>query len=239
MTQGMLRLANGAEVAFRRSGRARRIILRVDRLDGQAVLTLPHGASLADARRFADRQADWLAARQAAAPGRMQVAGGVEIPIGGQAKTVTPLAGIRAARSDSDRLLVPDTAAPGPAVAAFLRHRARENLLAACNRYQNALAGLALDRPPRRFSGLTLRDTRSRWGSCSSKGRLMFSWRLAMAPDQVLDYVAAHEVAHLAHMDHSPAFWAVVAALFPAHADSRRWLRQNGAALLSWQFTPG
>src|SRR5699024_841505 len=117
-----------------------------------------------------------------------------------------------------------ETAAAGPVVAAFLRHRAREALLAACGRHGAALARLDLDRPARTFAGLVLRDTRSRWGSCSSRGRLMFSWRLAMAPDQVLDYVAAHEVAHLAHMDHSPAFWAVVTALFPAHPQARQWL---------------
>jgi predicted metal-dependent hydrolase len=92
---------------------------------------------------------------------------------------------------------------------------------AACDRH-----AAALGRQPR---ALSLRDTRSRWGSCTHDGRLMFSWRLAMAPPEVLDYVAAHEVAHLAHMDHSPAFWAATARLMPDYARHRAWLRAHGA----------
>lgn len=83
---------------------------------------------------------------------------------------------------------------------------------------------------------LVLRDTRGRWGSCSSDGRLMFSWRLAMAPPPVLDYVAAHEVAHLAEMNHSPAFWTVVRRLYPGYEAPRRWLRTEGAGLHLWRF---
>ena len=86
------------------------------------------------------------------------------------------------------------------------------------------------------MTGIALRDTRSRWGSCTAQGRLMFSWRLAMAPDGVLDYVAAHEVAHLAHMNHAPAFWAEVGRLMPDWTARRDWLRRNGAALQAWQF---
>ena len=78
-------------------------------------------------------------------------------------------------------------------------------------------------------------DYRSRWGSCAPDGTLAFSWRLVMAPDWVLDYVVAHEVAHLAHMDHSPAFWAVVARLVPDYPRHRRWLAANGAGLHAWQ----
>ena len=90
-----------------------------------------------------------------------------------------------------------------------------------------------------RFTALALRDTRSRWGSCTHEGRLMYSWRLAMAPPEVLDYVAAHEVAHLAHMDHSPRFWAAVATLMPGYAPRRAWLRRNGADLMAWSFRAG
>ena len=111
----------------------------------------------------------------------------------------------------------------GPRLGAFLRATARDRLAAACDRHAGTLG-----RPYRR---LTLRDTRSRWGSCTAGGDLMFSWRLVMAPPEVLDYVAAHEVAHLARMDHSPAFWAVVAGLCPAHEGPRAWLRERGGEL--------
>ena len=91
----------------------------------------------------------------------------------------------------------------------------------------------ALGRP---HAGIVLRDTRSRWGSCTSEGNLMFSWRLIMAPPRILQYVAAHEVAHLAEMNHSPDFWAVVERLFPDYGVCRRWLRENGDHLHRVRF---
>ena len=86
------------------------------------------------------------------------------------------------------------------------------------------------------YTRLTLRDTRSRWGSCTSDGGLMFSWRLIMAPPSVLDYVAAHEVAHLAQMNHSPAFWAEVTRIYGDFDPPRQWLRTHGADLHRYQF---
>ena len=83
---------------------------------------------------------------------------------------------------------------------------------------------------------ITLRDTRSRWGSCSSQGNLMFSWRLLLAPPPVLAYVAAHEVAHLAHMDHSRDFWATCRHLFPETETQRAWLRNEGSTLHRYRF---
>ena len=106
---------------------------------------------------------------------------------------------------------------------------ARERLTAACDRHSLALG--------RRYSGLRLRDTRSRWGSCSSQGALMFSWRLILAPPDVLDYVAAHEVAHLAHMHHGPEFWDAVHGLYGPYARQRGWLRKNGGSLHRYSFT--
>jgi len=78
---------------------------------------------------------------------------------------------------------------------------------------------------------ITVKDTRSRWGSCTADGRLSFSWRLILAPPDVLDYVAAHECAHLLEMNHSPAFWAHVARCRPDWKRQRGWLRANGRAL--------
>ncbi len=109
------------------------------------------------------------------------------------------------------------------AAAAFLRALAQARLTAASDRHAAALG--------RCYTAMALRDTRSRWGSCTDRGRLMYSWRLAMAPPEVLDYVAAHEVAHLVHADHSPAYWAVVRAVFGDPKPHRAWLRTHGAAL--------
>ncbi len=79
-----------------------------------------------------------------------------------------------------------------------------------------------------KHSRLTLRDTSSRWGSCSSTGTLSFCWRLAMTPEFVIDYLAAHEVAHLKHMDHSKQFWKTVATLTPHTEQAKKWLKENG-----------
>jgi predicted metal-dependent hydrolase len=81
------------------------------------------------------------------------------------------------------------------------------------------------------YSRLTIRDGRSRWGSCSSLGGLNFSWRLILAPPEILDYVVIHELAHLRELNHSPRFWAIVAAHCPAYRTHQRWLKEHGAAL--------
>ncbi|MDB6178812.1 SprT family zinc-dependent metalloprotease [Paracoccus sp. Z330] len=220
-------LGNGIEVRLRRSSRARRMTLRVPRAGGEAVLTLPDSASLTDGRRFAEEKRDWLQYAIARRPLERRVAPGVAVPVAGRPRVVTP-AELPCPRLQEDRLLCPARKSVGPVVRAFLRHYAHQQLQGACDRHSAALG--------RGYRVIALRDTRSRWGSCSSDGRLMFSWRLAMAPPEVLDYVAAHEVAHLAHMDHSARFWAQVAALMPDFQASRSWLRNHGNDLMIWKF---
>ena len=120
-------------------------------------------------------------------------------------------------------IVVPDAVTAGTKVKALLKARARDMLATVSDDY-----AAALGRP---YTRLTLRDTRSRWGSCTSDGGLMYSWRLIMAPPEVLHYVAAHEVAHLQEMNHSAAFWAVVEQLYGDYAAPRRWLRKEGDRL--------
>jgi predicted metal-dependent hydrolase len=142
--------------------------------------------------------------------------------------TVTA-ASVRAPRAEAAALLVPaEPARAALRIATFLKSVARLRLAAAAGRHAGALG--------REVGRLTLRDARSRWGSCTARGDLMFSWRLVMAPPAVLDYVAAHEVAHFEEMNHSPAFWAVVARLCPDYRCHRRWLRCEGAALHRYRF---
>ena len=224
-------IANGVRIAWRRSARARRMTLRVPRDGGPVLLTLPVHVPLAQGAAFAESKARWLLDATGRRPRPSIVRHGAVMPVMGQNLTLTPAA-VRAARIDGDALLLPAGRPAGPVVQAFLKHHAADRLRAACDRHAATLG--------RGYRALVLRDTRSRWGSCTAEGRLMFSWRLAMAPPAVLDYVAAHEVAHLRHMDHSPRFWAVVAALSPGHHDERAWLRQNGAGLMAWLFSdPG
>lgn len=214
-------------VTLRCSSRARRMTLRVTRAGGEVVLTLPSRASLRDGQAFAESRAEWLRRIRAEMPALQLVAHGAALPVEGQPRLIRP-AETRRVELTPELLLVPHTRPPGVVVEAWLKHLAQTRLIAACDRH-----AARLGRP---FRALSLRDTRSRWGSCTHDGRLMFSWRLAMAPPEVLDYVAAHEVAHLAHMDHSPAFWATTEALFPGHARPRAWLRSHGHELLAWRF---
>lgn len=221
---------NGMRILLRRSARARRMVLRVPRDGGTAVLTLPRHVPDSEGRAFAESRAGWLAEAVARVPGaRLAVADAV-LPVEGRGMRLT-FAPVRMARIEGEALLLPQARPVGPVVQGFLKYLAQQRLAVACDRY-----AAALGRP---FRMIALRDTKSRWGSCSADGRLMFSWRLAMAPPQVLDYVAAHEVAHLAHMDHSPRFWSTVEALMPGHAPHRAWLRRHGADLMAWKFSAG
>lgn len=232
MNDEIVELGNGAKVVLRRSARAKRFILRVGRLDGRAVLTIPAGIRRDMAERFLASRQDWVAKHQAAAPGAMRVEIGSMLPVGGRPVQVVADGRRAGARLKGDEILVPQNRPAGVVVAAFLKEQAREALIEACEGFVQNLG------PARPFTALALRDTKTRWGSCTSAGRLMFSWRLAMAPAQVLDYVAAHEVAHLKHMDHSPQFWNAVEGLFPQYRQARSWLQKNGPQLLAWEFGP-
>lgn len=216
------------ELTLRRSSRARRISLRVSRLDGRVTLTLPQGVRSAAALDFARSKEGWLRAQLQAQPQMTAVAMGAEIPVEGRLRRIIPATGRRVVLAENE-LAVPG-AADGVAIRlqAWLKTLARDRLAAASDRYAQALG--------RPYARITLRDTRSRWGSCSSNGGLMYSWRLIMAAPEVLDYVAAHEVAHLAEMNHSPAFWAHVARLYPGYEGPRRWLRDHGSDLHRYRF---
>lgn len=221
------------EITLRRSDRAKRFSLRIGRAEGQVVLSLPKWAPEAEAMRFVASQEGWIRQTLAKHPPRQGLAVGGVIPFAGQMLRIE-LGKVRSVRLEPGVIRVPEVAgaAPGARLEAFLRLAARQRLQAACVRYA-AMVG----KDP---CGITLRDTRSRWGSCSSAGMLMFSWRLIMAPPEVLDYVAAHEVAHLAEMNHSAAFWAVVRRLMPDFQAHRDWLRRHGADLHAVRFrAPG
>ena len=212
------------EIVLRRSARARRITLRVSALDGRISLTRPLAVSEAEAMQFAFQKAPWIRAQVARVAPPQAIEVGDSIPVEGAPLTVRE--GKQGIGREGIRI---SSARPaGPQVAAILKTLARERLAASVAHHAAAL-GVSPGR-------LTLRDTRSRWGSCTGRGDLMFSWRLVMAPTDVLDYVAAHEVAHLVHMDHSRAFWATVERTRPDWRDHRDWLRAEGAALHAWRF---
>lgn len=216
-------------VLLRPSSRARRLSLRVSKLDGRVTLTVPQGASRREAVRFAQERADWIRKHLADTKPELRPEIGDEIPFLGTPHRLVQSSG-RAAKIGDAEILLPtgDPNKTALRLQALLKHEARNRLVAASDHY----AGLV----GRRFGRVTIRDTRSRWGSCSSEGNLMYSWRLVMAPIEVLDYVAAHEVAHLVHMDHSAAFWDQVGAICPDYKTPRKWLRDNGSTLHRFRF---
>lgn len=212
-------------LTLRRSARARRISLRVSALDGRVTLTLPKGLAEREALDFARSKQSWLEGHLATRLPEVPVQPGAKIPVEGRLLRLEAGSGRRVQIAGA-ALIVPGGGAAR--VQAWLKTLARERLVAASDRYSLALG--------RSYQRITLRDTRSRWGSCSSRAGLSYSWRLIMAPPAVLNYVAAHEVAHLAQMNHSPAFWATVAALMPDYQTPRQWLRQHGTGLHRYRF---
>ena len=177
---------------------------------------------------FAMAQEGWIRAALAKMPQVDRVGIGSVIPVEGRMLRLQSGPG-RSVRIEGDFLLVPgDPGRAGARVAAFLKVLARDRLAVATDRYAAAVG--------RRVTRISLRDTRSRWGSCTTDGSLMYSWRLIMAPPRVLDYVAAHEVAHLIQMNHSAAYWAVVEGIFPGWQAERGWLKRQGGALQAYHF---
>lgn len=216
------------QVAVKRSALARRISLRIDPARG-AVLMLPIKARLAEGERFLLAHRVWLAERLARLPGPVALGDGATVPLLGVPHPVRHVPGARRGVwvEDGEILVSGLPEHVGRRTADFLKTEAKRLI---APRAQDMAARLG--RKPGR---ITVKDTKSRWGSCSSSGDLAFSWRLVLAPEQILDYVVAHEVAHLVQMNHSPAFWAVVESLVGDHRPARRWLKVNGAGLHRFQ----
>ena len=228
MTQHFLPGSPEIEVHLRRSARARRISLRVSRLDGRVSLTLPSWVPEKEGMAFVAEKAGWIRAQLADRPEEVQVDLGVSIPFQGVLLDVQQGTAKTVSVHDETLSVPKGRKAVGRQVEAFLKMQARERLIAASDLYSDALG--------RPYSKFTLRDTRSRWGSCTSAGGLMYSWRLIMAPEEVLNYVAAHEVAHLEQMNHSAKFWALVERLYGPYQAERRWFKQHGEKLHRYRF---
>lgn len=225
----------GREVRYsiRRSARARRMSLRV--LPGAGLeVVLPRGFSLREASTLVRRNQGWvlraLDRLKLADDARVELANGASLPFVGETLTLLVKNGAtrNSTRRQGDLLTVSLTAGTPPAAAVEAWYRSQAKRLTG-ERAAIHAATLGVE-----FGRIAIKDTRSRWGSCSSKGNLNFSWRLLLAPQAVLDYVVAHEVAHLKEMNHSPAFWAHVATLCPDFNTHRAWLRKHGRDLAAW-----
>ena len=205
---------------------ARRMTIRVG--PGGVRVTVPARAPRADVDAFLRSCRSWVAERVAELPAAPPLADGDRLALLDDALELavagSPIAGGRAERRGA-RLMVRPAADGG--LDAPVERWYRRSALAEVSGRSRALAA-ELDRT---VAAVAVRDPRSRWGSCSSAGRLSFSWRLMLAPEDVLDYVVAHEVCHLVRADHSPTFWRLLEEVRPGHGLPRSWLREHGERL--------
>jgi len=218
------------QVSLRRRPQARRITLRISSATGAVVLTLPQRTDLTTAQRFADAHGGWIATRLERLPQRVVFRAGARVPFRGVPHRIVHWSKVsgptEATRDDKDQPMIAVSCEPGHVgrrVREFLEREAKKELAKAVRHY-----GARLEVAPKR---ITVRDTKSRWGSCSARGNLNFSWRLIMAPPFVLDYLAAHEVAHLKEMNHSPRFWRLVSSACAKTIEAERWLKRHGTEL--------
>lgn len=227
----------GARVEVRRHPGARRLTLRVSRTRRAVIVTLPLQCNLDEAGTFLSRHIEWVRERLDSLPDPVPFAHGVAMPLRGDPHGIV-------FTGSTDTRLVGAHRTPGPHVAAGLRgeirvpgpletapKRLRGWLLEEAKRDLAARVAYHADRLGVEPQRIAIRDQTSRWGSCSTTRVLSFSWRLLLAPPGILDYVAAHEVAHLAEMNHGPRFWALVGKTLPDYENAKRWLRVYGLDL--------
>ncbi|MGA2892662.1 MAG: SprT family zinc-dependent metalloprotease [Xanthobacteraceae bacterium] len=217
-------------VRLRRHRQARRYTLRIQAATREVILTIPPRGTLKEASAFASKHGGWIAARLGRLPQAAPFAHGLVLPLRGLPHRIAHRRDARGTVwTETDSSGEPLLCVAGQAphihrrIGDYLRREARRDLEAASLRFAREL-GFAVRR-------VVVRDQSSRWGSCSTTGVLSFSWRLILAPRHVLDYLAAHEVAHLVEMNHSAKFWRVVERLCPDHQRAKSWLDVHGADL--------
>ena len=224
-----LALDLGAPLTIRVNPRARRLLLRIDAAERAVELVLPRGVPAEHGLRFLRAQRGWIAARLEALPRPVPFVEGAIVPVLGVPHRI---------RAESDPAAPPVVISDGEirvrGDAAHLGRRVRDYLVRLARQELARRARLLAARISKHIARVTVRDTKSRWGSCSAAGCLSFSWRLILAPESVVDYVVAHEVAHLAEMNHGPRFWRLVQTLTPDHAAPRAWLNSQRNRLLSY-----
>lgn len=224
-------------LTLRVNRRARRLIVRVMHQSGEVVVVAPSKASLSEALGFAEAQRAWIAARLREVPPPVPFQPGGIVPFGGAAHAISHRPRARSGvfldndLIDGQLICVSGEIAHLPRrIEDFLKREARGLMVSRTVAHCKAL-GLKVPR-------IILRDPATRWGSCSEASGISYSWRLVMAPSAVADYVAAHEVAHLVHMDHSRSFWRLLSTLVPDMRVAINWLSNEGRTLHRYGARP-
>jgi len=204
--------------------RCRRLNLRIDHKKREVVLSMPKLCSKKKAFDFIQSHIDWVEEKLAALPKIKDFEDGEQISLLGQNITICHDATFGAPKIIGDKLFVGgDKLFLHRRVKDFIKRQAKKELF----KRSKALA----DRLGCALNGVTIKDTKSRWGSCSSLKHINYSWRIALAPIEAIDYLTAHEVAHLKHQDHSESFWKTVQTLAPDAQNGKTWLQKNGNTL--------
>jgi predicted metal-dependent hydrolase len=212
-------------VRIKQSPRASRLSLRMKPAEREILLTAPPRAKLHDIEDFAMRHRGWMVERLRKLPPAMLIEPMSHIPYrGGMIKLVqSEKRGVMLVENELH--VGGDLAGFKRRVHQFLMSEARREVTDASDKYAKLL-GVSI-------TEITMRDTKSRWGSCSSTGALSYSWRIIMAPPDVLEYLCAHEVSHRREMNHSPRFWAHVKSIFPEMDEANKWLKKHGNGLFA------
>ena len=213
--------------------RARRLTLRIKPGNKGLSVTTPVGISMLEVERFLYRNREWLEERLEKIPERPQVRPGIRIPIRGVNHEIVHVPGRGVTETvrteDGAQLIVRGERIHLPRrIADFLKKEAKAEIGLLVEKHTETIG--------RKAKSIRYKDTVSRWGSCSSEGNLSFSWRIMMAPKPIINYLVAHEVAHLVHMNHGKDFWALCEELCPDTDRCKAWLKKNGSALQTIEF---
>ena len=212
----------------------RRSTARIDTGGRGLRITIPPGLARREVDRFLHNHQDWLEQRLKVIPRRPRVRPGIKLPLRGVPHLIIHEPGtrgtVKVVRDETGPMLVVHGERPHlpRRVADFLKREAKRRIEVLVEKHTAAIG--------KRAKTIRYRDTTSRWGSCTADGTLSFSWRIMMAPPQVINYLVAHEVAHLRQMNHGPKFWKLCRELCPDTEECRAWLKRNGAALQAIQF---
>jgi predicted metal-dependent hydrolase len=221
-------------LTIRQNARATRMTLRIEPGGRALKMTIPAGLPEREINAFLDRHQGWLMTKLARFSGESVLEEGGTILLRGVAHRIErtgKLRGLTEAVITDDEPVLRVSGAEEHLrrrIADFLKKEARKDL--------EHLVAIYARMVGRKVKSLSFKDTRSRWGSCAADGSLSFSWRIVMAPPKVIDYLAAHEVAHLREMNHGPDFWDLCEELCPAMDDAKRWLKRNGTMLHAIDF---
>jgi len=230
-TSHPLILPNGNNIILKQrlSNRARHIILRIDYSTNMVELVLPPGTALNEGLRFAYSKTDWIQKKLEQIPTRILFKPGVILPVRGR-----PLKLVKGVKNSENPIYIDDRLIIcsennnfANIVHEWLIAEARKEINSRAIEYSKKISY-------QHIANIAIKDTKTRWGSCSTKGRLSFSWRLILAPPNVLNYVVAHEISHLRQMNHSKAFWLIVSDLVGDYKEARIWLNSNSIMLRSF-----